>query len=80
MYLSLIIMLVFAVFIGYTAQVTGLCMVRGVKDWSRGKRLRLTAILSSGFWIYLYLPVAQMSQIHFHLAGYNFQWRFYLVG
>jgi len=54
----LILLAVFAAIIGYLAQVTGLCMVRGVSDWLGGKKVRLMAILGSGFWVYLYLPIA----------------------
>lgn len=37
---SIVITLTIAAVIGYTAQVTGLCMVRGVSDWTRGRRFR----------------------------------------
>lgn len=56
------LLIVNAALIGYLSQVTGLCLVRGVYDWQNGKRLRLLAILSCGFWVYLYLPfVSQVS-------------------
>ncbi len=80
MLLSLSILLIFAAFIGYLAQITGLCMVRGLSDWTRGKPLRLSAILSSGFWIYLYFPLMQFSQVHTHLMSYDFHWGFLAGG
>ena len=76
---SVVIALTIAAVIGYTAQVTGLCMVRGVSDWIIGRRLRLTAILMAGFWIYLFTPL-----IHYHdysfLAVYPFHWSIPLGG
>jgi len=80
MSISILIVSVSALLIGYTAQVTGLCMVRGVKDWIRGKWLRLIAILSSGFWIYLYLPLVPLSKMPSQLMSYNFHWSFLLGG
>lgn len=57
MILLYLLMIALAILIGYLAQVTGLCLVRGVPDWKRAKRVRLAAILTSGFWIYLFLPL-----------------------
>ncbi|MDT8397045.1 MAG: YeeE/YedE thiosulfate transporter family protein [Pseudomonadales bacterium] len=62
--------------IGYLAQITGLCMVRGITDWMQGRHLRLIAIVSSGFWIYLYLPLMQFAQLRSHLTSYDFHWGF----
>lgn len=70
---SVVIALTIAAVIGYTAQVTGLCMVRGVSDWIKGRRLRLTAILMAGFWIYLFTPLMDY-QNHSFLAVYPFHW------
>ncbi len=76
--LNLILLLSFAAVIGYLAQVTGLCMVRGVHDWVRGRKLRLIAILGGGFWVYLYLPfLSQNSTIP---IGYELHWSFLLGG
>jgi len=75
----IVVVLLFGGVIGFAAQVTGLCLVRGVSDWSRGQRLRLLAILSSGFWIYFYMPLAHLDLATLHLAGYGFHWAF-LVG
>lgn len=36
--------------LGYLAQTTGLCMVRGVNEWKAGNREFLLAILLSGVW------------------------------
>ncbi|MBE0486894.1 YeeE/YedE thiosulfate transporter family protein [Marinobacter sp.] len=76
---SVVIALTIAAVIGYTAQVTGLCMVRGVNDWIRGRRLRLTAILMAGFWIYLFTPL-MVYQNHSFLAVYPFHWSIPLGG
>lgn len=76
---SVAITLTIAAVIGYTAQVTGLCMVRGVSDWIRGRRLRLTAILMAGFWIYLFTPLIQPQNVSF-LAVYPFHWTIPLGG
>ncbi len=73
------IALTIAAVIGYTAQVTGLCMVRGVSDWIRGRRLRLTAILMAGFWIYLFTPLIAYHDRSF-LAVYPFHWAIPLGG
>ena len=70
---SIVITLTIAAVIGYTAQVTGLCMVRGVSDWIRGRRLRLTAILMAGFWIYLFTPLIEYHN-HSFLTVYAFHW------
>ncbi|AXS83644.1 MULTISPECIES: YeeE/YedE thiosulfate transporter family protein [Marinobacter] len=76
---SVAIALTIAAVIGYTAQVTGLCMVRGVNDWIRGRRLRLTAILMAGFWIYLFTPLIEYHD-HSFLAVYPFHWSIPLGG
>ncbi len=77
--ISIAITLTIAAVIGYTAQVTGLCMVRGVSDWTRGRRLRLTAILMAGFWIYLFTPLIAYYN-HSFLAVYAFHWSIPLGG
>lgn len=76
---SVVIALTIAAVIGYTAQVTGLCMVRGVSDWIKDRRLRLTAILMAGFWIYLFTPLMDY-QNHSFLAVYPFHWSIPLGG
>lgn len=76
---SVVFALTIAAVIGYTAQVTGLCMVRGVSDWIRGRRLRLTAILMAGFWIYLFTPLLDYHEYSF-LAVYPFHWSIPLGG
>jgi len=76
---AIVIALAIAAVIGYTAQVTGLCMVRGVSDWIRGRRLRLTAILMAGFWIYLFTPLIAYHDRAF-LAVYPFHWSIPLGG
>ncbi len=76
----ILVVLLFSGMIGYAAQVTGLCLVRGVSDWSRGRRLRLLAILSSGFWVYFYFPLVHLDLATLHLAGYGMHWAFLLGG
>jgi len=76
---SVVIALTIAAVIGYTAQVTGLCMVRGVSDWIRGRRFRLTAIVLAGFWIYLFTPLIDYHD-HSFLAVYPFHWSIPLGG
>lgn len=76
----IVVVLLFSGLIGYAAQVTGLCLVRGVSEWSRGQRLRLLAILSSSFWVYFYFPLAYLGLATIHLAGYGFHWAFMVGG
>lgn len=52
----------FSIFIlGYLAQTSGLCMVRGVKELTAGKPLFLIAIFFSGSFAWLPLLLAQLS-------------------
>lgn len=66
--------------IGYLAQTTGLCLVRGVSDWVSGRRARLLAILLAGFWVYLFLPMTGLSGAENHLQRYAMHWGFLLGG
>lgn len=77
---SLIVALIFAAYIGYFAQVTGLCMVRGVDDWMQGKPIRLLAIIGTGFWVYLYFPLMDAVDIPLHLQRFELHWGFLLGG
>lgn len=76
--LELLLVISFSALIGYLAQITGLCLVRGIGDWSKGRRLRLIAILLSGFGVYLYGPL--MSPNSSVLTGYESDWSFFLGG
>ncbi len=76
----LAITLIFSAYIGYFAQVTGLCMVRGVGDWMNGKPIRLLAILSTGFWVYLFFPLLDTGDFPMHLQRYDLHWGFLLGG
>ena len=76
--LELLLVISFSALIGYLAQITGLCLVRGIGDWSKGRRLRLIAILLSGFGVYLYVPL--MSPNSSVLMGYESDWSFFLGG
>lgn len=67
---------VFATGIGYLAQVTGLCMVRGVSELNSGRPLRLLAMLMCGFWVYAYLPFMHYLNVPTPLDRYGFHWLF----
>lgn len=45
--------LMLAVLLGYLAQSTGLCMVRGIKEWLGGNPMFMLAILLSGVWAWV---------------------------
>ena len=68
-----------ALLIGYLAQVTGLCLVRGVNDLMQGRPLRILAIVSSGFWLCAYLPLLDNTEIIRLMVRHEFHWT-YLVG
>ena len=71
--------LILALLIGYLAQVTGLCLVRGVSDLMQGRPLRILAIVTSGFWLCAYLPLFDDAEILQLLGRHEFHWSF-LVG
>lgn len=50
---SLIGALFLIALLGYFAQTTGLCMVRGVNEWLKGRPLFMLAILFSGVWAWV---------------------------
>lgn len=75
-----LVLLLCSLTIGYLAQVTGLCLVRGVLDWMRGRRIRLLAILVSGFWLYLFLPLIPLFNLDVHLSIYEVGWTFFVGG
>ena len=73
------VVLILALSIGYLAQITGLCLVRGVKDLMHGHPIRILAIVSSGFWLCAYLPLLNNSAISQLLVRHEFHW-IYLLG
>lgn len=73
------VVLILALLIGYLAQVTGLCLVRGVNDLMQGRPLRIFAIVTSGFWFCAYLPFLDDTEIQRLLVRHEFHWT-YLVG
>lgn len=77
---SLLVVLFFSAWIGYLAQSTGLCMVRGVNDWMNGRRARLLAILGTGFWVYLYFPLINPDETALHLQRHAPHWGFLFGG
>ncbi|MEZ9723178.1 YeeE/YedE thiosulfate transporter family protein [Vibrio splendidus] len=54
----LLLSLFFITFIGFLAQTTGLCMVRGVKEAKSGKPVFLVSILLSGSSVWLAIAIA----------------------
>ncbi len=50
--------LMLAALLGYLAQSTGLCMVRGIKEWLGGNPVFMLAILLSGVWVWVAAPTA----------------------
>jgi hypothetical protein len=68
-----------AALIGYMAQTTGICLVRGVKELGQGKPLRLLAILISGFWLCLYLPWVSLAGEGAVLVRHQLSW-FHVLG
>jgi uncharacterized membrane protein YedE/YeeE len=56
----LLLSLLFIVAIGYLAQTTGLCMVRGVKEAVSGKPVFLISILFSGSFVWLAIGIANL--------------------
>lgn len=77
--MQLYIALILAWLIGYMAQVTGLCLVRGVSDLMQGQPVRILAIITSGFWLCVYLPLLDNTEILTLLVRHEFHWT-YLVG
>lgn len=77
--MHLVLILILALLIGYLAQVTGLCLVRGVSDLMQGRPLRILAIVTSGFWLCAYLPLFDDAEILQLLGRHEFHWSF-LVG
>lgn len=76
---ALTVTLTAAALIGYMAQTTGICLVKGVKELSQGKPLRLVAILVSGFWLCLYLPWISLAGEGAVLLRHELSW-FHVLG
>jgi len=79
-WLKLTLLLSVAVIIGYLAQRTGLCMIRGVTEFRAGKPTLLLAMLSCGFCVWLYAPVAAVVGIDIPYIRYDWHIVFALGG
>ena len=69
-------MLFFAVFLcvcalGYLAQTTGLCMVKGVNEWKAGNKEFLLSIIFSGFLIWISTLFAHFFEISVSFKAYQ---------
>ncbi len=54
----LLLGLALALTVGYLAQSTGICVVRGVRQWDDGRPALLLATLLCGAWTWICIPVA----------------------
>ena len=66
-----IVALIFIVILGYLAQKTGLCMVRGVNEAVAGKPLFLLAILLSGSFAWVSVLIATIFDLPIPFSSYN---------
>ncbi|MCL9777254.1 YeeE/YedE thiosulfate transporter family protein [Vibrio methylphosphonaticus] len=66
----LLLSLLFIAIIGFLAQTTGLCMVRGVKEATNGKPIFLISILLSGAFVWLAIGAAYLLGQPVRLASY----------
>ncbi|MEP0356055.1 YeeE/YedE thiosulfate transporter family protein [Paraglaciecola sp.] len=57
-------------FLGYLAQSTGLCMVRGVNEWKAGNKEFLLAILFSGILIWVAALFSHLAEFPVHFRTY----------
>ena len=58
-------------FLGYLAQTTGLCMVRGVNEWRLGNKEFLLSIIFSGILIWISASFAHFSDINVSFKAYQ---------
>ncbi|MDP2562905.1 YeeE/YedE thiosulfate transporter family protein [Psychrobium sp. 1_MG-2023] len=70
----LITSLVLLMVLGYLAQTTGLCLVRGVKETIAGRPLFLLAILFSGSFSWLAMLVAKWYEVESSLIATSVHW------
>ena len=57
-------------FLGYLAQTTGLCMVRGVREWKAGNKEFLLAIVFSGVLAWVAAFFSDITDIKFNFQTY----------
>jgi len=67
-------------YLGYLAQTTGLCMVRGVNEWKSGNKEYLLAILFSGVLVWVATIFAQLADIPVSFRTYQMSYWFLLGG
>lgn len=67
-------------FLGYLAQTTGLCMVRGVNEWKAGNKEFLLAILFSGVLAWVSTYFAYLTDIEVNFRTYSLSAWFVLGG
>jgi len=78
--MSFIIVLLGICFLGYLAQTTGLCMVKGVNEWKAGNKEFLLSILFSGFLIWISTVFALFFDISVSFQAYKISIWFILGG
>ena len=66
-----IVALIFVAILGYLAQVTGLCLVRGVAEAAAGKPLFLLAILLSGTFAWVSVLIAHLFDLSIPFISYK---------
>jgi uncharacterized membrane protein YedE/YeeE len=66
-----IIVLLGICYLGYLAQTTGLCMVRGVNEWKSGNKEFLLSIMFSGILIWVSASFAHFSDIEVSFKAYQ---------
>lgn len=67
-------------FLGYLAQTTGLCMVKGVSEWKAGNKEFLLAILFSGALVWVTAHFSNLTGIPFNVKTHSLSAWFILGG
>jgi len=67
-------------FLGYLAQTTGLCMVRGVNEWKAGNKEFLLAILFSGVLAWVAAYFSYLTDIQFNARSFSLNIWFIIGG
>jgi len=79
-WLKLMLLMGVAGIIGYLAQRSGLCMIRGVTECRAGKPTLLLAMLTCGVCVWLFIPVAMLVNIDIPHVRYDWHFAFALGG
>ncbi len=69
-----------ALMIGFMAQRTGLCMVRGVEEFRVGRPTLLLGMLICGVWVWAFVPLASTFNVASPLHRFAFHWLFAVGG